>query len=203
MSESKQTATTLPAKFPGKRSKRSRSGIKQRYPFRVQMGDGRIFTLWARVIQAKRPVEVMLKAEHVRESIRLGGVGNTQTCSMAICSKREAHCFPHRVEGWVVWTYNRAYVVSRLDKNGAPLECYAYAHADIIGKLNDSTGGQQKLLAQLERDGDRKVRLYPIKRYDKPGYKPPPLGKGDGSRVKTPRGAKLRYAMAAAGGVKL
>jgi len=176
----------------------------QRHAFRFKIEpSGKIVTWWAKVIEAKRDVYLTLKAEHVRESIRLRGVGNTQTCSMAVCAQREQENFPHAVEGYIDWFYRRAFVVSRLDKNGMPRDCYVYEHSDGIGKLNDSKGGQQKLLETLEAEGgERIIHLRPIRR--NPTAKHPPSGRRDGSRTKAqsmPRGSKLRFAVANMGGV--
>lgn len=182
-------------------AKRARKG-NNRHAFRFKLSNGKIITTWSKVIRAKTDVYLPLKADHVLESMKLRGVGNTQTCSMAVCAAKQSHCFPHPVEGTIDWFYSRAYIVSRLDKNGMPAECYEYAHSDSIAQLNDSRQGQQKLLQQLQRGGDRIVHLRPIKRYDTHIHRSPPTGRRDGSRTKVqPRGAKLRFAVAQAGGV--
>ena len=126
---------------------------------------------------------------------------------MAICAKQQAHAFSHPVEGYIDWQYSRAYVVSKLNKDGVPSECVVYKHHDSIAKLNDTKGGQVKLLAALERDGDRLITLYPIPprdqeahKYNNPGKK---TGKIDGSRSRRTslgHGAKARIAFAALGG---
>jgi len=176
-----------------------------RHAFRFKVGaTGKIFTHWARVIDGKRDVYLPLKAEHVQSSIDLKGAGNTQTCSMAVCALDNADCFPHKVEGYIDWFYSRAFVVSRLDKNGIPSECYVYEHSDGIGRLNDTPGGQRKLLAELvEAGGERIIHLRPLKKFihHKPGKS---VGRRDGSRTKVkvqPRGAKLRFAVAELGGL--
>ena len=179
---------------------------QQRHAFRFKVGsEGKIITCWATVVEAKRDVFLPLKVEHVREFIRLNGVGNTQTCSMAVCAKHNADCFPHKVEGYIDWFDSRAFVVSRLNKNGLPSACYAYAHSDGIGRTNDTAGGQRKLLDELEKaGGERVIHLRPIRRI--PTHKIPRSGRRDGSRTKAKtqtqvRGAKLRFAVAALGGV--
>jgi len=173
-----------------------------RHPFHFKVEPGaKVFTAWARVRVPTTDVTLPLKVEHVRESIRLKGIGNTATCSMAVCARREAECFPHPVEGYIDWFYKRAFVVSRLDKNGMPCECYVYAHKDGIGKLNDTKGGQQKLLAQLEIDDDRLIVLrVPPPSIGKDRIKRP-TGRKDGKKRLQPRGAKLRFAAAQMGGV--
>ena len=68
--------------------------------------------------------------------------------------------------------------------NGLPATCYVYAHSDGIGQMNDSKGGQRKLLKELEAEGgERIIHLRPILT----SYKPrnPPKGHRDGSRTKT------------------
>lgn len=171
------------------------------FKIKVLGGKTQTITQWARVIDARRDVFLPLKAEHVRESIKLNGVGNTQTCSMAVCAAANAELFAHQVEGYIDWYYRRAFVVSRLGKNGMPSECYVYMHSDGIGRLNDTPGGQRKLLAELEdAGGERIIHLRPVKKTAARLGRP--KGKRDGSRTKVqPRGAKLRFAVAELGGV--
>lgn len=172
------------------------------FRFKVTTNEGQeqVLKAWAKVRKARTQVNLTLIAADVRRSMQLGGVGNTQTCSMAVCAKR--HKFPHPVEGYIDWQYSMAYVVSKVSKaTGMPVECYAYRHEDSIAKLNDTKGGQQKLLKELETKGDRIIRLYPPqKKRNRPGR---PAGQRDGSRSSRPAGAgaKLRFAMANLGGV--
>lgn len=177
---------------------------EQRHAFRFKVGpDEKIITVWAKVIEAKRDVFLPLKAAHVRESIRQNGAGNTQTCSMAVCATANADNFPHKVEGYIDWFYSRAFVVSRLDKDGLPSRCYVYQHSDGIGKTNDTPGGQRKLLAELEAaGGERIIHLRPITDDRRNRSPRKPEGRSDGSRTKIQsRGAKLRFAFASLGGV--
>lgn len=171
------------------------------FRFKVQEGAG-VLTAKAHVRRAKTPVKLILKADDVRESIRLKGIGNTQTCSMAVCAKRQADAFPHPVEGYIDWQYSRAFVVSKVGaESNMPTECVVYHHVDSIAKLNDTKGGQQKLLKELEKNGDRVIRLYPIKlRKPRPGR---PSGQRTGTHSSRPAavGAKLRFATANLGGV--
>jgi hypothetical protein len=178
---------------------------RQRHAFLFKVkvaGKDKTFTHWARVFPAKRDIYLPLRADHVRRSIGLKGAGNTQTCSMSVCAQDNAEMFPHDVEGYIDWFYSRAFVVSRLDKNGIPCECYVYQHSDGIGRLNDTPGGQHKLLDELEAEGgERIIHLRPLRQFihHKPGK---PIGHRDGSRTKVqPRGAKLRFAVAELGGV--
>lgn len=185
--------------------------VKRRKPprhafkFKVRSGDGeksRIITAKADVRRATKKVELILTAADVRRSIMLKGVGNTQTCSMAVCAKRQASAFSHPVEGYIDWQYRTAFVVSKVSKEtGLPVACVAYSHKDSIAKLNDTKGGQEKLLAQLEAEGDRVIRLHPIKmRKARPGRR---AGNRTGSHSSRPAavGAKLRFAVAQLGGV--
>lgn len=184
--------------------------VKKRKPprhpfrFRVKGEDGKVIVLtgMAKVRKATQPVTLVLTADDVRESIRRKGVGNTHDCSMAVCAQRLANHFPHPVDrGFIDRTYNMAYVVTKHNAETAlPCECVAYAHHDSIAKLNDTAAGQKKLLALLEKEGDRTINLYP------PVYKPREKGRvrgkntGERARVKSFKGAKQRYAAAKMGG---
>ena len=184
--------------------KRRTRQMRHAFRFKIEPS-GKILTFWAKVIEAKRDVFLPLRSEHIRESMKLDGVGNTQTCSMAVCAQREKECFPHSVEGFIDWYYRRAFVVSRLDKNGLPSVCYVYEHSDGIGKLNDTKGGQQKLLEQLQAaGGERVIHLMPPRNHHG-STKPRSPSRKDGSRTRVTRvaarGAKLRFAVAQAGAV--
>lgn len=180
-----------------------RPAPKHTFRFKVQTIAGEkptVILAKAAVTRAKKMVEIVLTAADVRRSIELKGVGNTATCSMAVCAKRSAAAFPHKVEGYIDWQYATAFVVSKV-KNGLPVECVAYQHRDSIAKINDTKGGQEKLLAELVAGGSRKIRLHPIKaRAPRPGTR---RGKIDGSRASKPgsTGAAARFAFSQLGGV--
>jgi len=163
--------------------------------FRFQLDNGEVAELPARVVYARKRVDLILEAEHVEESIRLGGVGNTARCTMAICSKRQAGNFPHAVEGHVDWYLRRAYVLSKTRK-GVPTECVVYRHGDEIARLNDTPGGQAKLLKILQDGGPRVVTLLPMRKRTRTDERRradsvcPPTR----SRVVPAQGAKLRIA---------
>lgn len=187
--------------------KKTRATPRHAFKFKVQADEDEkphIQTVWAKVIKARKPVTLHLKAEDIRRSIKLKGIGNTQTCAMACCAKRSANSFPHPVEGYIDWQYRTAYVVSKLHKDtGMIAECVAYTHNDEIAKLNDTLGGQQRLLAQLEKYGDRVIRLRPCAIRKKPGhgpYQPQPTGKRSSRPAAV--GAKLRFAMSQLDGVQ-
>ena len=155
----------------------------------------------AKVRPAKRPVTIELTADHVRKSMRLEGAGRTDVCAGAICLSDHADAFGHKVEGHLDFQYARAFLVSKLDKIGLPAECYAYEHdhADIA-KLNDSHGGQQKLLDIIERDGPIQIKLKPYRRRSKQG-RSGALREATGARAKSVgKGAKLRYSTLQLGG---
>lgn len=179
--------------------------LKARHTFRFRVGEGadaKIISVRVRVRRSTAPVSLTLTAADVRQSMKLHGVGNTQTCSMAVCAKRQAHAFPHEVEGYIDWQYRTAYVVTKVSKaTGLPSECVGYEHQDNIAKINDTAGGQKKILSDLEKNGDRVIRLYPMRRQK--WYRPNSTGKKDGSRATkpVPRGAALRFAVAQLGGV--
>jgi len=183
------------------RTKRARTR-PLRHAFRIKIEPfGNVQTSWAKVIEPKSDVYLPLKAEHVRESIKLKGVGNITTCSMAICARREKDAFGHVVEGYIDWTYNRAWVVSRLDRDGYPSECYVYAHNDGIGRLNDTLRGQKKLLAELEAEGGERIIHLRVPKRSTHG-KEKRGSKRDGSRTRVqPRGARQRFAIATSGAI--
>jgi hypothetical protein len=178
----------------------------KRHAFRFKVSEtGTVLVAWANVRKASKKVVLNLTADDVRRSMRLGGVGNTQTCSMAVCAKRQASQFPHKVEGYIDWQYRRAYVVTRVSKKtGLPVECVVYEHRDKIAQLNDSKGGQQKLLKELEANGDRSISLLPPLQRTYPPNRPHNgnrTGKNSSKPVSLGHGAKLRFAVAMAGGV--
>lgn len=132
-----------------------RQSPRHYFRFKVE-GDGvqsRTIIAKAKVRRARRKVELVLTADHVRQAMKADGVGNTQKCTMAVCAKAHKHAFPHPVEGYIDWQYRTAYVVSRVSKQtGLPSECVVYDHNDVVAKLNDTKGGQQKLLLLEHRE---------------------------------------------------
>jgi hypothetical protein len=186
-------------------SNKTRRSPRHCFRFVIQIDEGekpREIKLWAKVRKATQAVRLTLKAADVRRSIKLGGAGNTQTCTMAVCAKRQKDAFPHPVEGYIDWQYATAYVVSKCDPaTGFPSECVVYAHKDEIARLNDSPGGQVKLLERLAWTGDRTITLYPPSE-KKPNPFRKPRGENTGERTSRPiaaTGARLRFAVAKAG----
>jgi hypothetical protein len=187
--------------------------LVHKHAFRFKpSGGGKPIVSWAIVKSGKQVIDLELKPADVRLSMELKGCGNTQTCTMALCTKRQSYLFHHPVEGYIDWQYSRAYVVSKISKKtNMPSECYVYTHNDNIAKLNDSRGGQAKLLAMLEKseaEGNppRRIRLLKA-RVRGPSSESKSTGVRDGSRTSKVatgrglRGAGLRFAMATLGGV--
>ncbi len=175
-----------------------------RHAFRFKIADGedQFITAWAKVKIPSKRVKLVLRAEHVQKSQQLGGVGNTQTCSMAVCAKDHEGAFPHRVEGYIDWQYRSAYVVSKVSHDsGLPSECYVYKHNDKVAHLNDSKGGQAKLLQMINAKGAIVVALHPpTSPKRRPGRA---RGKNTGERSQPKTlgvGARRRYAVALLGG---
>jgi hypothetical protein len=192
--------------------KSNRAGIDHAFYLKV---DDKHIPLWTKARYATKEVTLQLTADHVRKSMSLGGVGNTQTCSMAVCAKSQAYAFPHPVEGYVDWTYRRAYVVTKISKKtGMPTHCVVYSHDSKIAHLNDSQGGQEALLKMIEENGGViEITLKPINSRvgERVGQR---VGERVGQRKKDreapPRhparrhlgvGAKRRFAVAQLGGI--
>lgn len=179
-----------------------RAPHRHAFKFKLKEEGAGILTAWAKVTRAKKPVKLTLTAADVRKSMGLDGVGNTQTCSMAVCAKRQADAFPHPVEGYIDWQYTRAFVVTKVSKEtGLPSACVVYTHSDNIARVNDSKGGQRKLLKELEERGDRVIHLNPVKLQKvRPGRARGNNTGERGSRIAS-KGARLRFAVAQLGGV--
>lgn len=183
-----------------KKKVRKSKVAKVRHAFLYELvngsGKARKRKAWATVKYTTKPVEMVLTAAHVRKSMRLDGAGNTSSCSVAVCTYNHEEAFGHPVEGHIDFQYSRAFVVSKTDKYGLPSECYVYEHnARNIAKLNDTPGGQQKLLDRIEKDGPITITLKPHRvrsEIGRPGKTRPTTGARD--PMKGLKGAKLRYA---------
>jgi len=178
------------------KKKRSRIAANKHY-WKYKLRNGRIVSKAAKVIYATTPVTLELTADHVGESIRVKGVGDTQTCSMAICTVKQASRFPHPVTGDVEWYYSRAFVGSKLDSDGFVSECYVYVHNDDVAKYQDSKDGQKKLFAELRQNGDRKVRLLPLTESERGTHRSGGEHRGsreDGTRRARYKGTQARVA---------
>jgi len=179
-----------------------------RHPFKIRMPNGKERKLWFRVRAGEGRPELSVKDTHVLESMRREGIGDTQNCTMAVCTQRSPEQFNHPVEGTVDWYPSRAYVVSEVfDKRRKVRnttlwvdgECYAYIHRDNIWKYNDTLRGQQRLLRLIQENGPYQVKLFPWRKQDN-SKSPKPGGKTrDRSRVNSRRaspGAAKRLAFA-------
>lgn len=181
---------------------------RNKHYFKFKLGGNRTATAPAIVRDATEQVKLLLREEHVKESMAAHGVGDTQNCSMAVCAKRQADAFSHPVEGYIDWQYSRAYVVSKTNKYGLPSECYVYRHNSDVAKLNDSLNGQKRLLAKLQQQGPMEIMLHPItkicrNRPDNTIRAGRPQGSETGersSRAVSLRGPKARFAFARAQG---
>lgn len=179
--------------------KREFAPVRHKFLYRWEdaAGKQRVIEAWARVRHPRRAVSLTVEAKHVRRSIERDGIGDTANCSMAVCTCQHADAFPHAVEGHIDWTYTRAFVVSKVNRHGLPSECYVYDHNDEIARMNDSRGGQLKLLKLLEENGPRTITLTPKRMRSKPGRSGTPRGRtGARDVAKRLRGGKLRYAYA-------
>jgi hypothetical protein len=175
------------------------SSHKHFFHFRLPTGtDTKSISIPVKVRYATKPVTITLTAEHVRKAIDAEGYGNTQTCVMAQCIKHQAEVFPHEVDGYVDWTYGRAYVVSKVNKKtNLPSECICYKHNDDIAKNFDEKkeDGVLELWKELRDNGPRTVTLYPLNvrtGEHKKVRKHDPRPRTSPKRYQ-PRGAALRY----------
>ena len=179
----------------------------QNHYFHFTLPNGKITRVPCKVRYGTKTVDLELTAEHVRKSIDAEGYGNTQTCVMALCVKDLAANFPHPVDGYVDWTYNRAYVVSKLNKNGWPSECVVYKHGDAIAKHFDKKKeeGVIELWKNLRDEGPQTITLHPVKarigEAKKHAEKGAPRKRGTPHR-KQPKGAALRFGIANLGMTK-
>lgn len=174
---------------------------RAKHYFRFQMennGHTATFMAGAKVRTPSRAVTLTVTEADVLKSMKLKGVGNTQNCTMSVCCQRHENEFNHPVGANIIdWQYRTAYVVSKFNKDGLPSECYRYLHNSKIAHLNDTVGGQKKLLEMIREQGDITVVLSPRRRNDV--NKKGGSGKRDGSRstsLSGATGAKLRYATA-------
>jgi len=183
-------------------SKKRKSKVaKARHPFlyRLENGDGtsKVRKAWATVEYTTKPVDLVLTAAHVRKAMNANGAGSTSACAMAICTYNHADAFSHSVEGHIDFNYSRALVVTKLDKQGLPCKCRVYEHnARNIARLNDTPGGQQKLLDLILRDGPITVTLKPHRVRSEVGRSGRTrVATGARDPLKGMKGAKLRYAV--------
>lgn len=174
--------------------------VTHRHTFRFKLENGTVIEAKAKVKAAKKAVKLVLAGEHVSQSIKSEGQGNTQKCAMAVCSRAHGDAFPHPFY-FVDWLYSRAYFVTKVHpETKLPTECVVYTHHDNIAPLFDTKTGMRKLLKQIEENGGSKtINLYPpAARSHRPG-RPTGARSGERQRTITAKGAALRFARATMG----
>lgn len=177
------------------KGKVAKGAYSNRHTFRFKVENGEVIEAPAVVLPAKRKVELVLTAEHIKKSVKLGGQGNTQKCAMAVCSKEHRESFGHDFV-YVDWLDTKAYFVTET-KNGLPSKCIAYSHHDKVAPLFDTKTGLKRLLADIEQNGPKVIKLYPPRIYaSTDSEKANRASSRNGERSKTIRvkGAALRFA---------
>jgi len=179
--------------------KKTRRG-RHNFLFKVTNGDGseKVVKVGAKVVMASAPVTLTVTEDHVRQAMRRHGVGHTSKCTMAVCCYGHKDAFPHMIEGHVDWNYSRAFVVTKVNKFGLPVECVAYEHDSNIARMNDTKGGLRKLLAKIQEQGPLTVQLRPYRKRSAPMRKSGSDRRAT-SGVRDPirrRGANLRFDVA-------
>lgn len=116
----------------------------------------------AKVYRGITEVEIEMTVEHVRRSLLLNGSGNAGLCAGAVCLASSQASFGHLVTGHAEWIYTRVYIVSKVDREGNPLECVVYQHNDGAAEMFDTVEGQMKLLRDLAEHGPKKIKLTPV-----------------------------------------
>jgi len=179
------------------KGKIAKGAYSNRHTFRFKVENGEVIEAPAVVVPGRRNVELVLTADHIKKSVKLGGQGNTQKCAMAVCSKEHRDSFGHDFI-YVDWLDTKAYFVTET-KNGLPSKCISYTHHDNVAPLFDTKAGLKKLLKEIEENGPKVIKLYPPKIYADARVQNNNTHRGskeDGSRAKTIRakGAALRFA---------
>lgn len=139
--------------------------LRTRYPFKVRGVTG-VQTMWVPVVRGKASIVLLLTADHVRRSINQCGWGSCGTCPIALCVIDHSKHFKHQVHAMVDVTDRRIYIVSKLDKNGWPIECVAYDHQSEFPQTFDPTKQNERalnsLLKYLDANGSIAIRLHPM-----------------------------------------
>ena len=173
-----------------------------KFRFKVLTIDGKTRTLVfnTKVRKPKKPVVLELAADHIQKALDVKGFGNTENCMMAVCAKENAKKFSHPVDGYIDWQYRTCFVVSKINKDGMPTECYGYVHNCKFAQHFDKFLVEPEskkiimgVLHDLKEKGPMQINLLlPKKR--KPRREP--KGKLSGIRSKTAsKGAHLRFAV--------
>src|SRR5215471_12907191 len=102
--------------------------------FHVDNHDGRgevEIPLVCKVIPAKQDVWLDLATEDVVKSNKLGGIGKSNLCAMAQCTKRQRNAFPHEHLGVIDWLLKTCFVLVRMPDRKHQLGlCVKYEHVD-------------------------------------------------------------------------
>jgi len=183
-----------------KRRRSKYAPVRHPFLYEIDYPDGThaVKKAWAKVIKGTQTVSVTLTETHIRRSLALDGAGNLAKCAGAICYYDHRKHFSHPIVGWVDWSYGRVFVASKLDSHGFPCECYAYEHFDTIAKRFDTTAGQERLLARVQKHGPITLTLRPYRQRSKEG-RPGRSRKGTGIRKNSRRLHQLRKAIVNAG----
>lgn len=183
------------------KSKLAKGTYSNRHTFRFKVENGEVIEAPAVVVPAKRNVELVLTADHINKSIKLGGQGNTQKCAMAVCSKEHRDSFGHDFI-YVDWLDSKAYFVTET-KNGLPSKCIVYTHYDNVAPLFDTRAGLSKLLKEIEAKGPKVIKLYPPRIYSASAKQKASRSTrtGTNSKIIRAKGASLRFARLQLGGV--
>lgn len=139
----------------------------RRHIMRFDLGGPRPIIHHVKVVRPKSlaPVPISLTSQDVLIAVAQKGHGDASRCAGAVCGKRHGHLFPHPVL-FIDWTPSRAYVVTKLDKNGMPSECVTYIHRDEVASLFDRPSGYKQLLKQIDSNGgELKITLTPAHLY--------------------------------------
>lgn len=137
----------------------------RRHIMRFDLGGPRPIVHHVKVVRAKskEPVELELSADDVRIAMAQKGHGDAQRCAGAVCVKRLKGRFSHPAL-FIDWTQSRAYVTTKLDKNGMPAECVCYQHRDHVAEMFDRPSGYKMLLKAIEANGGAlKIKLRPAR----------------------------------------
>lgn len=161
-----------------------------RHGFKFEFAPGHVITKYARVRPATSPVTITLTEAHVREALRLGGIGDLRNCAGAVCVRRNGDAFPHPVVGYTDFADSRAWVASKVRAH-FPTECVEYVHNDRVAKLFDTD--PKRLLKILQQAGPHTLSLQALSTTGRNKAKEKPAGRGIKPRAK-PRTHKLRRA---------
>jgi hypothetical protein len=139
----------------------------------------------AKVVHARRAVNLILTVADIEESLALNGTGNSMLCAMSQSCKRQKNQFPHPFLGPIDWLYKTTFVATAKDGDGRITKCVKYEHRDDIAKLFDKPAGLRKLIARAQaNDGKIAVRLMPPR--NRAGES------RQGGNVRNPTGARTR-----------